>query len=116
AADQVLNDSLGLGKEAPRLESDDGAVNWRADGEMIARTSATADYGFASIQEGYAEGYTHKRWMTRYDSRVRDTHRAADRQTVFLDEAFTVGGSSLQYPGDPMGDFDEIIGCRCVIA
>lgn len=99
-----------------RLLTPDGNVSWSGTVDALSRTSATADYGSEMIEMGRAEGYTHKRWMTRFDQQVRDTHSAADRQTVPLEDEFLVGGVSLRYPGDPMcADFSEVVGCRCVI-
>lgn len=47
------------------------------------------------------------------DSRTRHTHRDAEGQRVPIGEAFTVGGFSLRFPGDPSGPPQEIIQCRC---
>lgn len=57
-----------------------------------------------------------KTWLATEDSRTRPTHRAADGQNVIgLDTNFTVGGASLEFPGDPHGPPQEIINCRCTI-
>lgn len=56
-----------------------------------------------------------KQWVTRHDSRVRRAHRDANAQLRFLDDAFTVGGSPMQYPGDPSAPADLTIQCRCVL-
>lgn len=97
------------------LESLEGRFSWRGSSEAAIRTSATADFATSMLDQMRAEGYTHKRWMTRYDARVRETHVWADRQTVPIDDTFTVGGESLRYPGDPMGSTGETINCRCVL-
>lgn len=89
--------------------------SWDAAAREVARTVATADFGESMLQQLRAEGYTHKRWMNRYDSRVRDTHVLADRQTVTLEEAFTVGSDRMQYPGDRNASLAETINCRCVL-
>lgn len=54
-----------------------------------------------------------RRWQAANDERTRETHRDADGQTVALNEPFTVGGASLDFPGDPSGPPEEIISCRC---
>lgn len=116
--------SLGLitepqeeGDAAPgRLLTPDGAYSWEGNTRGMSRTAATADYGQIMIEMGRDEGYTHKRWMTRYDSRVRETHANADRQTVPLEDNFVVGGATLRYPADPMcADYGEVTNCRCVL-
>jgi len=56
---------------------------------------------------------TLKEWMATQDSHTRFTHEAADGQTVPLEQKFVVGDTLLDFPGDPFGDLDEIINCRC---
>lgn len=114
---KMVRSYLGLDGEKPgSMMTPDGGFSWRGSSQAATRTAATADFGNSMIAQLQAEGYTHKRWMTRYDSRVRETHVGADRQTVLLDEPFIVGGIPLRYPGDPMAaDIGEVISCRCVI-
>ena len=38
-----------------------------------------------------------------------------DGQAVAVDVYFDVGGTALQYPGDPDGPADEVIQCRCSV-
>lgn len=123
-AHEYVSTALGLSKDpAPgsggefgRILGVDGAFNWRASSASSARTAATGEFGASMLQQLRREGYTHKRWMTRYDSRVRDTHADVDRETIPLDEDFIVGGVALRYPGDPSAaDFSEIVNCRCVL-
>lgn len=54
-----------------------------------------------------------RRWQAAEDARTRPTHVDADGQTVGLNEPFTVGGASLDFPGDPAGPPGEVINCRC---
>lgn len=54
-----------------------------------------------------------RRWQAAEDERTRPTHVVADGQTVGLNEPFTVGGASLDFPGDPAGPPGEVINCRC---
>lgn len=58
---------------------------------------------------------TRKRWVATRDNRTRASHKAANQQTVGLDEAFRVGGSAMNYPGDPMAPSAETVWCRCTI-
>lgn len=113
----LVRESLGLeGDKIGSMSTPEGGFSWRGSAYSAIRTAATADFGDSMLNQLYAEGYTHKRWMTRYDTRVRDSHMHADRQTVRLDEPFIVGGIALRYPGDPMAaDISEIINCRCVL-
>lgn len=62
-----------------------------------------------------------KTWLTARDGRVRPTkpghfnHKAADGQTVAKLDPFSVGGESLQHPGDPSASAGNIIRCRCAM-
>lgn len=56
-----------------------------------------------------------KTWNVIEDGKERDTHREADGQEVDSTGSFTVGSSSLLYPGDDSlgAELKEIINCRC---
>lgn len=55
-------------------------------------------------------------WVTMHDADVRDTHRHAEGQQRPAGQTFTVGGSQLEYPGQPVGDPAIWINCRCTLA
>lgn len=57
-----------------------------------------------------------KEWMAHHDDRTRSTHSLADGQSVPLDQPFHVGGSLMEFPGDPAAPPDETINCRCSTA
>ena len=58
-----------------------------------------------------------KMWLSRRDDKVRPFHAEADGQTVGWDEPFTVcGGTEMMFPGDPVGDPECWLNCRCVAA
>lgn len=94
---------------------DGGQLSWKSYVEQVSRTAATRSFAEQVIAELAAEGYPYKRWSTRHDDRVRETHVHADRQTVLLEESFQVGGEMLRYPGDELGSPALIDNCRCVI-
>lgn len=86
--------------------------------ERIARTEAHAAVEGGSHAAHLAwqrtSGQTlYQRWIATADTRTRPSHRRASGQTVRVDEAFAVGGTSLAFPGDPRGLASETIGCRC---
>lgn len=86
---------------------------------MIARTETAAAYNFANLEMATSieesTGKLNKVWVAASDERVRESHAEADGQSVALDEAFEIGSSSMQHPGDPNGDADEVINCRCTM-
>lgn len=57
-----------------------------------------------------------KMWLSRRDPKVRPTHVEADGQTVAWGEPFTVCGVEMMFPGEPVGDPDCFLNCRCVAA
>ncbi|MFZ4774623.1 MAG: phage portal protein [Terrimicrobiaceae bacterium] len=80
----------------------------------IAQTETSAAYGFSRDEAMKGAGVQYKQWLTSGNENVRDSHRAAERQTVGINEPFDVGGVGLMYPGDPSGPPEEIINCHCV--
>lgn len=104
--------------QRPAYEStplEEEGEGWTSLLDSIVRDSATGLAGFTILTALRAEGLTHKRWITRHDSRVRPTHSRADGQTVPIDRPFKVGGFSLMYAGDrSASDASETAGCRCV--
>jgi len=94
----------------------DALVGWRA--ERVARTETIGANNqgalFGYEMSGAVDG---KEWLATQDPpRSREEHDAIDGMVVGLDEAFDVGGESLEFPGDPNGSPENIINCRCSIA
>lgn len=54
-------------------------------------------------------------WVTMRDEDVRDLHRPLNGVQVPVNDSFQVGQWSLQYPGQPVGDPEAWINCRCVV-
>lgn len=85
----------------------------RSRAERIARTETIGAMNQAEMATAKLSGVvTTKEWLTQGDDRVRDSHAAQDGEERSLDEAFSNG---LQHPGDPDGDADETINCRCTL-
>uniref|UniRef100_A0A7C3DMT2 Phage head morphogenesis domain-containing protein n=1 Tax=Meiothermus ruber TaxID=277 RepID=A0A7C3DMT2_MEIRU len=93
--------------------------------ERLVRTLYNSGANRAQLEALRAGGYTHKRWLTARDARVRRArgksrfdHFSMDGVLVPIDEPFlTPAGSRLMYPGDrslgaPPG---EIVNCRCTV-
>lgn len=83
----------------------------------IARTESAAAVNGADNSiavELHDQGIvTRKVWLATSDDRTRPDHDDADGQAADADGTFTVGGATLAYPGDPDGDADQVINCRC---
>ena len=86
-----------------------------------ARTAVTAaeNGGRQATYEKAAEmGIELQReWIATKDHRTREWHGAADGQRVGVDEAFTVGGERLMFPGDRSHGASgwNIYNCRCAV-
>lgn len=117
---QAITDELSVGQEAGegidklafRVESVfDDASEWRS--RTIARTEVVSATNGASFlgagQTGIVSG---KSWLATADDRTRISHILIDGETVGLDEEFSNG---LKFPGDPDGEPEEIINCRCTV-
>lgn len=81
--------------------------------ETIGAANAGAYASAQALAEVTGDANPQKVWLATDDSRTRETHRAADGQRTALTRPFTVGGFSLQFPGDPTGPPQEVIRCRC---
>jgi hypothetical protein len=84
--------------------------------QQIAQTVAMGGYNQAALT--YARNLpdgmvTSKTWLSDADPSTRLEHRLAHHQTRRLDDAFQVGGASLDYPGDSTAPVDSWINCRC---
>lgn len=54
-------------------------------------------------------------WVTMGDADVRHSHQETAGQTVPTGMAFTVGEVEMLYPGQPVGDPENWINCRCTV-
>ena len=81
--------------------------------QTIARTETASAYGAGRMDSLKQAGFTHKRWLTAQDDRVRISHNDAQAEgAIPADQDFENG---LAYPGDPDGPAEEVINCRCVL-
>ena len=109
-----LASGLGIKEVATLIESSvfgESMTSTRAT--MIARTESIGALNAAEHTTAKLSGVVNeKEWLTVGDDRVRESHADQDGETVDLDEPFTNG---LMYPGDPEGDAEEVINCRCTL-
>lgn len=68
-------------------------------------------------QERVAErlGFTHKRWISERDNRVRNEHRYLDGQAIPLGDTFVTPTGNIRYPGDITAPAHLVINCRCTL-
>lgn len=80
---------------------------------MIARTETTKAYNIGGKAGMRQAGVSKKEWLTANDNDVRDSHMGCEAQgPIELDSSFSNG---CDFPGDPEGDPDEVINCRCTL-
>lgn len=117
-----IAEGLAAGEDMPTIAARvrDAALVTEPRARVIARTEshgARNTVNAASVRRvSAAFGAPHafsRRWQAANDERTRESHRRADGQTVPLNEPFTVGSASLDFPGDPSGPPEETINCRC---
>jgi hypothetical protein len=82
--------------------------------ERIARTEVIGASNKGSFDGAVASGLDMKKvWMTSGKPGVRPTHQEYERKgPVDMQYSYAQG---LKHPGDPDGDPEEIINCRCTI-
>lgn len=88
--------------------------DWMGKMKRDARTAVTGLDGLLTSQRLAEQGFTRRRWVTRKDDKVRETHAHAEGQTVTMEESFIVGGYPVRYPGDRQAPPEISINCRCV--
>jgi len=93
-------------------------MNMGADNaNRLARTEVHRAFEKASLDKGMEAQELgiemQKMWVSSLDDRTRESHGAADGQTVPLNQPFIVQGESLMYPGDFAGSASNVIHCRC---
>lgn len=88
---------------------------WNAVVTRQVRTQATAAAARANLEGILAARLPYKQWVSRHDSRTRETHLAADGQVVPVEGYFEVGLDRLRFPADPLGSAAETANCRCIV-
>lgn len=81
-----------------------------------AVNEANSVENYEELQEAIESGYTHKRWCTMLDKRVRDTHRILEGKTIPIEDYFEVGDDLLLCPrdeGNCINNLGNIANCRC---
>ena len=81
--------------------------------ETIAQTETGALYGVGRNAGAISVGAKTKTWLSSRDNKVRDTHKAADGQSVAIDGLFRVGADTMPSPCNG-GLASENVCCRCV--
>lgn len=109
---EAISEGWGVDKTVKELEDSD-ITKYRA--RMIVRTETVKATNFTQMAAADNEDYEmDKQWIAIEDGRTRSSHSHAgvDGERIALDDKFT---NELLFPGDPEGDAEEIINCRCTL-
>lgn len=88
-------------------------ITERYRSERIARTEVVSASNSGSLAGAESTDLDLlKEWISYIDDKTRDSHRDMNEEKVEMDSLFS---NRLLYPGDPGGDADEVINCRCTI-
>ena len=94
--------------------SDAGPAGPPAWAKQVSHTIVTAVTEGFKAGLSYRLGFHSKQWVTREDSRVRDTHRHLHGMIIPRTAKFaTQSGAFLDRPGDRTAPIGEWINCRC---
>ncbi|WP_435007998.1 phage minor head protein [Tundrisphaera lichenicola] len=118
AISEGLTEGLGTEEIARSIRKVSDLTPYRA--ATVARTETHAAATFGSIEsvreaERSLGVKMNKEWLATRDNRTRPEHLAADGQQVAMDEKFSVGGESMDRPGDTAGSAANLVNCRCAI-
>lgn len=113
-----LTEGLGTEEIARGIRKVSSLTPYRA--ATVARTETHAAATFGSIEsvrqaERDLGVRMNKEWLATRDNRTRPEHLAADGQQVAMDEKFSVGGESMDRPGDTAASPENVVNCRCAI-
>lgn len=118
---QFLTDALDKGwsiqETAKELTSYTQAIN-KSRAVVIARTEILSSSNHGAYLGAKSTGLQlQKVWLSTPGTRTRDAHRAANGQTVGMEDLFTVNGQRLLHPGDSShgASASNLIGCRCAV-
>jgi len=112
AIKEGLKEEEGIDQIAKRIE-EVFTQRTKADTIRIARTEVLSASNEATLEAYDQSGIVErKEWLATRDARTRDTHLAVDGEVRELHEKFSNG---LMYPGDPAGDAEEVVNCRCTL-
>lgn len=78
----------------------------------IARTETGSAINAQQTETYKSKGVKKKKW----GGGTRDSHSAVSGTIVGINEKFSVGSDSLEFPGDPSGSAKECCNCTCYIS
>lgn len=115
---ETLHEGFNSGEDLGQIRNRITAVYDQAEGfraETIARTEVGMAQNFGRNEEMRVQGAERKVWLCIF-SNSRESHEEAHGDVVRVQDAFTVGGYDMDYPGDPSAPASETISCQCSVS
>lgn len=102
-------------KRGPGLDSRGDAVDRRLDTSARRFSRLVVRDAAFNAQDDVAArlGFTHKRWITMADERVRSGHRIRHGMVVPVGSRFQGPLGLSRWPGDPLAPIADTANCRC---
>lgn len=96
--------------DEPYYKSEDRAT-------LIAENEANSVLNYVDYIKAIDNGFAKKKWKTKLDNRVRDTHEPMEGRIIDISVPFVVGESLMLFPKDTSygAKLEEIAGCRCTV-
>jgi uncharacterized protein with gpF-like domain len=112
----AIQEGLGVDKITEQIAKE-FSISEKYRAERIARTEVVSASNQGSFMGAESlDVDLDKEWISYVDDRTRDSHLpmpiGVGGEVVGMNEPFSNG---LDYPGDPDGEADEVINCRCTI-
>jgi 2'-5' RNA ligase len=85
-----------------------------SDAVLVADWLAVAAANYATVSR--ARPSARKTWVTMDDEHVRDTHVRLHQTSRVLGGVWSIKGTKVRYPGQPVGPLEVWINCRCHLA
>lgn len=68
----------------------------------------------AKSVQSYSNRQMYKAWIPALDERTRAAHvQMISHPAIPIEQAFSVGGEYMMFPGDPRGSASNVVNCRC---
>ncbi|MDD5016532.1 MAG: phage portal protein [Eubacteriales bacterium] len=112
---KTLSEGISEGEGIPKLKNRVLSVMGEAKTSRATKIARTETHNTveSGTRETYkAAGVKKKEWLTSMDGRERENHASINGEVVNMDDSFSNG---LDFPGDPSGDPEEVVNCRCVL-
>lgn len=107
-----FENGIGIPEIAKQLQYELG-ISEKYRAERIARTEVISASNLSTQAGAEATGIAlDKEWISYIDDRTRESHIAINGEKVDMNETFSNG---LEVPGDPNGESEEVINCRCTV-